>query len=413
MWNIHGKTYNLHSFLNKHPGGRAILEASIGNDDLTATFESYHAFSDMDKIKLIMKNYEVAECNPSKISFKSDGFYRILQNRVKYVLKNNTKSNLCWIIKISIQTIIFIISFFITFYFHSINIIYRIGSAFIAAHMLLQIGFCGMHDASHMAISNNKNTNELISKVWNSIALWDNQLWIQHHVIRHHAFTGDYKMDPDIIHFKPFIRKSNKISHKGYLNISKRYPILIALFTICIFPGMFVGQGIMYHFIWIKKKFLWKMNLSKMYNISIWQIILKLFIIFSFIYGRSISILFAYAICSNITYAVCILPDHDTFETTQNHINYTEGIDWGEIQVKNSGNFCTQKPWFSSLFGGINYQIEHHLFPTLCHVHFHKIKPIVKLTCKEFGIPYVCHDSFFGAINSTLKHYSISSKEDI
>ena len=117
-------------------------------------------------------------------------------------------------------------------------------------------------------------------------------------------------------------------------------------------------------------------------------------------------------ISKNITYALLILPDHDTFETNQNYIKYDKDKDWGEIQVRNAGNFCTQNPLICYLFGGINYQIEHHLFPTLSHIHFHKIKPIVQKTCKEFDIPYVHHDSLYDAISSTLKQYSYSSKSD-
>jgi linoleoyl-CoA desaturase len=42
----------------------------------------------------------------------------------------------------------------------------------------------------------------------------------------------------------------------------------------------------------------------------------------------------------------------------------------------------------STLIGGLNYQIEHHLFPSICHVHYPKIAPIVKKTAAEFGVPY-------------------------
>jgi fatty acid desaturase len=213
------------------------------------------------------------------------------------------------------------------------------------------------------------------------------------------------------MNFKPFFRKSHKISSKKYWNISKQCPILISLFTICIFPGMFMGQGYLYHFIWMFKRRLWNIKISEMFNISIWQSIIKLFMLYSFFNSGSICVFFAYTVSLNITYAICILPDHDTFETNQNHINYDLDKDWGELQVRHSGNFCTQNFWVCSLFGGINYQIEHHLFPTLCHIHFHKIKPIVEETCKEFEIPYVHHDSILYAIYSTFKQYSISSKE--
>lgn len=80
MWNIYGKTYNLHLFLDKHPGGKNILEACKGDDDLTATFESYHVLCNSDKIKDMMKQYEIDTdpINHTYIipSFKPNDFYK-------------------------------------------------------------------------------------------------------------------------------------------------------------------------------------------------------------------------------------------------------------------------------------------------------------------------------------------------
>ena len=61
MWKIHGKYYDLTPYISKHPGGRIILEQSKGDNDLTAAFESYHAMSNMHKIKRIMKKFEVKD----------------------------------------------------------------------------------------------------------------------------------------------------------------------------------------------------------------------------------------------------------------------------------------------------------------------------------------------------------------
>ena len=94
MWKIKGKKYDLEPFLDKHPGGRRILTACKGDNDLTATFESNHAFCNMQKIEQIMKKYEVGTCDKSNFTFKQNGFYRTLQTRVKSVIYDS-KSN-CW-----------------------------------------------------------------------------------------------------------------------------------------------------------------------------------------------------------------------------------------------------------------------------------------------------------------------------
>jgi len=71
---IHGRQYDLAGFV--HPGGNEILELSRDEPDCTALFESYHAFCDMDKIKTIMKKYEVSDSKCVQMfSFEPNGFY--------------------------------------------------------------------------------------------------------------------------------------------------------------------------------------------------------------------------------------------------------------------------------------------------------------------------------------------------
>ena len=412
MWKIRGKVYDLTDFLDHHPGGRSILEASEGKDDLTATFESYHALCNMTKIECIMKKYEIGVTEPSNFTFLDGGFYKTVQNRVRncFASRSDYKANWLWGIKSLIQGGLYLTSFIGAFYSQSLPIEYRMLLSILSGHLLIQFGFGVMHDASHGAVSNHPKVNQFLSATWNSLALWDGQLWAKHHVIRHHAFTGDQELDPDVIHFKPFIRKLEEEDEKKYWKIAKLYPKCVALFTTCIFPGMFLGQGILYNLIWLRRGYMWKMKLPSLYTISWYQTFIKLLMVFSFVYGSSFIVFFAYIMSANMTYFACIMPDHDTFETHENRINPKEEVDWGILQVRHSGNFATENPWICMLFGGINYQIEHHLFPTISHVHFHKIKPIVEETCREFNVPYVSHKTVFDAIQSTLKNYSKNKK---
>ena len=59
--------------------------------------------------------------------------------------------------------------------------------------------------------------------------------------------------------------------------------------------------------------------------------------------------------------------------------------------------------WF---IGGLNFQIEHHLFPNICHVHYKKLSKIVQSTAKDFGIPYNSYKNMFSAVHNYkfLKH---------
>jgi linoleoyl-CoA desaturase len=73
---------------------------------------------------------------------------------------------------------------------------------------------------------------------------------------------------------------------------------------------------------------------------------------------------------------------------------------WAIHQMMTTANFANKSGLFSWLIGGLNFQIEHHLFPNICHVHYRKISSIVKETAKEFNLPYKQHRTFFGALKS-------------
>jgi fatty acid desaturase len=79
-----------------------------------------------------------------------------------------------------------------------------------------------------------------------------------------------------------------------------------------------------------------------------------------------------------ITYMICA--------RLNSQVKYDPKMDWGEIQVRQNTN--TGGSILAWLTGGLNYRIEHHLFPTMCHIHYPMIAPIVRATCKEFKIPY-------------------------
>jgi linoleoyl-CoA desaturase len=71
---------------------------------------------------------------------------------------------------------------------------------------------------------------------------------------------------------------------------------------------------------------------------------------------------------------------------------------WAIHQMLTTTNFGNKSRWFSWFVGGLNFQIEHHLFPSVCHVHYRKISGIVEETSSEFKIPYKNATSFLQAL---------------
>jgi linoleoyl-CoA desaturase len=76
---------------------------------------------------------------------------------------------------------------------------------------------------------------------------------------------------------------------------------------------------------------------------------------------------------------------------------------WAEHQIKTSSNFAMENKVISWFVGGLNYQIEHHLFPRISHVHYPEISKIVQEKCKEFNLPYNQYPTLTQALASHFR----------
>lgn len=73
---------------------------------------------------------------------------------------------------------------------------------------------------------------------------------------------------------------------------------------------------------------------------------------------------------------------------------------WAEHQVRTAADFSRHSRIVTWLLGGLNFQIEHHLFPHISHVHYPALSPIVEATCREHGIRYRAHPSFVAGVRA-------------
>ena len=79
-------------------------------------------------------------------------------------------------------------------------------------------------------------------------------------------------------------------------------------------------------------------------------------------------------------------------------IDNVVGDQWAAHQLNTTLNFAHKNKVLSWFVGGLNYQIEHHLFPNISHIHYKDIAPIVRKTAKEFNLPYYSIDTFRNAL---------------
>lgn len=76
---------------------------------------------------------------------------------------------------------------------------------------------------------------------------------------------------------------------------------------------------------------------------------------------------------------------------------------WAVHQVQTTVNFAPENRWITWLVGGLNFQIEHHLFPNISHIHYPGLAPLVRQTCEKFGLRYAAYETLFDAVASHFR----------
>lgn len=123
-----------------------------------------------------------------------------------------------------------------------------------------------------------------------------------------------------------------------------------------------------------------------------WWIVLSVYAVAAFVQGVVMSVVFQLAHC--VEEADFPLPSTDTGRIA---------TAWAEHQVNTTVDFAQRNRLLTWLVGGLNFQIEHHLFPKICHVHYPAIAPLVQQTCREFGLRYMVKKSLRAGIASHFR----------
>ena len=266
------------------------------------------------------------------------------------------------------------------------------------------IGLSIMHDANHGAYSSKKSTNMHLGYLFNAIGSYYINWKIQHNVL-HHTFTNVEDYDEDI---ETRVMRLSPKQEKKWIH---KYQAYYATFF----------YGIMTIYWLISKDFeqivkYKKLNLLKTQGVTftkaLTQVLLTKIIYFftllilpAIITDMSFGVLIMHIVCG-LTLSLIFQCAHVLEETEFFQVNKRESLEnnWAIHQLKTTANFANNSTIFSWFIGGLNYQVEHHLFPNICHIHYKQIAPIVKKTAKEFNLPYYEHKTFLGALHS---HYSL------
>ncbi|KIC90209.1 acyl-CoA desaturase [Flavihumibacter sp. ZG627] len=254
------------------------------------------------------------------------------------------------------------------------------------------IGFNVMHDGAHGSFSKYKWINRLAALSLNILG-GNHFMWNVKHNVIHHAYTNVDGIDDDI-NIQPWMRMST--TQKKYSFHKYQHLYFWLLYSLLYILWIFVLDYTKYFRSKIGSMPLKKMKVAdhitfwsfKVVNLALYvgipiymvgfQTWLIGFLIFSTLAGFIISIVFQLA--HTVEHTAFPMPDAETGRLED---------EWAVHQLKTTANFATNNKVVNWLVGGLNFQVEHHLFPKISHVHYPAISKIIRNTCIEYGIPYI------------------------
>ncbi len=264
------------------------------------------------------------------------------------------------------------------------------------------VGFSVGHDANHGGYSNSKKINQIIGFSYDLIGL-SSYLWRFRHNFLHHTYTNILGHDVEI-HGDGLIRMSPSMEHKWYhkyqhLFIWLIYPLIPFYWTFGDVQIILFKRKYHDHIVPKPSAF----ELTALLGLkAIW---LGGFIGIPITLGYTPLQAIGGFVITYLTYGfwICVIfmlahvMENAEFIQPEPGVNAIND-EWAILQVKTTVDFAPNNWFLNWYLGGLNYQVVHHLFPHVCHIHYPKIAPILAEVCQEFGVKYNVCDTFGEAL---------------
>jgi len=272
--------------------------------------------------------------------------------------------------------------------------------------LVAAIGFNVMHDGSHGSFSKSKLLNRVAAS---SISLLgaNHFMWNMKHNMIHHSFTNVDGVDDDIA-VGALMRMAP--TQKRYIAHKFQHVYFWFLYMLLYLFWIFFTDYKKYFSQKIGNVPLKKMSMAdhiefwgvKIYHAAVFIVIPVAIVGWAnWAIGFSIMGLFAGFVLS-IVFQLAHTVEHAEFPVADvdSHLLPEE---FAKHQIKTTANFATNNRLISWLVGGLNFQIEHHLFPKISHVHYPQISNIVRNVCKEYQLNYIEYPTMIKAVGAHVR----------
>lgn len=334
-------------------------------------------------------------------------FYATLSRRVNNYFKENDlerTANGAMRLKTTVMFALFFVPYGI-----SLSGLVLFYPGYLALCFLMGIGVAGiglsiMHDANHGSYSSRPWVNTTLGYALNLIGGNAFNWKVQHNVL-HHTYTNVFDADEDISP-RGALRMAPESPWKPFHKYQYIYAwVLYGLMTLV----WIVGKDFIRLARYQREGFMAKQQVGVLKE---WLIlILSKSLYFLYIVGlpmlllpfSALQIILGFVVMHYVAgfiLAVVFQPAHVVEGTSYFQADKDGNLEnsWAVHQLHTTTNFAMGNRWLSWFVGGLNFQVEHHLFPNICHIHYRALSPIVKQTAEEFGLPYKNKETFWDAI---------------
>jgi len=416
---IRGQVYDITDFLDKHPGGREVINLAVGRD-ATILFEMSHIRSEVTEkwLKSVPKvegvsltdlaqqlagpfdapcgdpkyiTAEGAQVESIKEEFATPGeseLYQVLKKRVReeVMAKKGMPSARGFN---SINTIC------VLAYYAFASYLYLCCPSFLSAIALglagAWVGFGLQHTANHGGLTQLTWLNQILG-LGDDIGCGGSSLvWRYHHQVSHHVYTNVLDADMDVYSSAPFIRFDDRQEKMWF----HQYQWIYAPISFCFLYWSIQFQD----FLSVREKKIQDVRMLGLTNHEVrafWggkAVHFMLAIIIPLLTQPFWAAIFYYLVYTSVGSAVLswfFIVSHNIEEVKPTAIPKEAKDDWAVWQIRTSATWGGRFAGFMT--GGLNYQIEHHLFPAMSHNIYPDIQPIIEDECAKRNIPYAKYD---------------------
>ncbi|XP_057957169.1 acyl-lipid (9-3)-desaturase-like [Malania oleifera] len=383
LWiSIQGKVYDVSDWAKDHPGGDLPL-LNLAGQDATDAFVAYHpgtAWRHLDKFftGYHLESYSVSEA--------SKDYRRLVSEFSKMGLfekkGHGTFILLCLIVAMFCISVYGVLC--------SENIWIHLGCGALMGVLWIQSGWIG-HDSGHYQVMNSPKYNRVAQILSGNCLAGISIAWWKRNHNAHHIACNSLDFDPDLQHMPFFAVSSslfNSLTSYFYdrkMNFDFFARSLVSYQHLTFYPVMCLARINLF-----AQSILLLLSKKRVPNRR--QEILGL-IVFWVWYPLLVSCLptwgerFMFVVASFSVTGIQHVQFCLNHFSSSVYIGHPSGNDWFEKQTNGTLDVSCSS-WMDWFHGGLQFQIEHHLFPRLPRCNLRKVAPFVKELCKKHGLPY-------------------------